>query len=156
MTIYSVTSSEFAPYGRVITGYRAQYQAITDALTASTPLPEGTGYVPEEEALQSLPEAAVLAEAALKDPEGAVVPQAVRARARVAATETTISAFFFIGFVLLDVCACRGVTLRRKRPLPGGWRRKTPARIRVPGPSWWRIRDSNPRLPACDAGTLTS
>ncbi len=60
MTIYSVTSPEFAPYGRVITGYEAQCQAITDALTASTPLPEGTGYVPEEEALQTLPESAVL------------------------------------------------------------------------------------------------
>lgn len=60
MTIYSVTSPEFAPYGRVITGYEAQCKAITDTLASSTPLPEGTGYVPEEEALQTLPESAVL------------------------------------------------------------------------------------------------
>lgn len=29
------------------------------------------------------------------------------------------------------------------------------SKVRV-RPEWWRIRDSNPRLPACDAGTLTS
>ena len=60
MTIYPVTAPEFAPYGRVITGYETECEAITAALKASTPLPEGTGYVPEEKALQSLPEAAVL------------------------------------------------------------------------------------------------
>lgn len=60
MTFYPVTAPEFAPYGRVITGYEAECAAITAALNASTPLPEGTGYVPEEPALQNLPESAVL------------------------------------------------------------------------------------------------
>lgn len=60
MTIYSVTAPEFAPYGRVITGYEAECKAVVEALTSSTPLPEGTGYVPEEPALQTLPESAVL------------------------------------------------------------------------------------------------
>lgn len=60
MTIYSVTAPEFAPYGRVITGYEAECKAVVAALTSSTPLPEGTGYVPEEPALQTLPESAVL------------------------------------------------------------------------------------------------
>lgn len=60
MTIYSVTAPEFAPYGRVITGYETECKAVTEALTSSTPLPEGTGYVPEEPALQTLPESAVL------------------------------------------------------------------------------------------------
>ena len=57
MTIYPVTAPEFAPYGRVITGYEKECAAVTAALNASTPLPEATGYVPEEPALQSLPEA---------------------------------------------------------------------------------------------------
>lgn len=60
MTIYSVTAPEFAPYGRVITGYETECKAVVEALTSSTPLPEGTGYVPEEPALQTLPESAVL------------------------------------------------------------------------------------------------
>lgn len=60
MTIYSVTAPEFAPYGRVITGYETEGKAVVEALTSSTPLPEGTGYVPEEPALQTLPESAVL------------------------------------------------------------------------------------------------
>lgn len=60
MTIYSVTAPEFAPYGRVITGYETECKAVVAALTSSTPLPEGTGYVPEEPALQTLPESAVL------------------------------------------------------------------------------------------------
>ena len=60
MTIYSVTAPEFAPYGRVITGYETECKAVVGALTSSTPLPEGTGYVPEEPALQTLPESAVL------------------------------------------------------------------------------------------------
>ncbi len=63
MTIYSVTSPEFAAYGRVVTGYEPECAAIAAALNASTPLPEATGYVPEEPALQSLPEAAVLGQA---------------------------------------------------------------------------------------------
>ena len=60
MTIYSVTAPEFAPYGRVITGYETECKAVVEALTSSTPLPEGTGYLPEEPALQTLPESAVL------------------------------------------------------------------------------------------------
>ena len=60
MTIYSVTAPEFAPYGRVITGYETECKAVVEALTSSPPLPEGTGYVPEEPALQTLPESAVL------------------------------------------------------------------------------------------------
>ena len=44
----------------MIPGYEAECAAITAALNASTPLPEGTGYVPEEPALQNLPESAVL------------------------------------------------------------------------------------------------
>ena len=60
MTIYSVFDPEFASYGRVITGYEAECKAVVEALNISTPLPEGTGYVPEEPALQTLPESAVL------------------------------------------------------------------------------------------------
>ena len=60
MTIYPVTAPEFAPYGRVITGYEEACAAITAALESHTPLPEGTDYVPEEPALQNLPEAAAL------------------------------------------------------------------------------------------------
>lgn len=60
MTIYPVTAPEFTRYGRVVSGYETECAAITAALTAHTPLPEGTGYVPEDPALQTLPEAAVL------------------------------------------------------------------------------------------------
>ena len=60
MTIYPVTSPEFARYGRVISGYEGECAAITGALNAYTPLPEATGYVPEEPALQQLPQAQVL------------------------------------------------------------------------------------------------
>lgn len=60
MTIYPVTAPEFALYGRVITGYEAQCRAITAALEAHTPLPEGTSYLAEEAALQKLPESTVL------------------------------------------------------------------------------------------------
>ena len=60
MTIYPVTAPEFAPYGRVITGYEPECEAVVEALNISTPLPEGTGYVPEEPALQNLPESAAL------------------------------------------------------------------------------------------------
>lgn len=61
MTIYPVTAPEFARYGRVVSGYETECAAITAALAAHTPLPEGTGYVPEDPALQTLPEAAVVA-----------------------------------------------------------------------------------------------
>ena len=60
MKIYPVTSPEFARYGRVISGYEGECAAITGALNAHTPLPEATGYVPEEPALQQLPQAQVL------------------------------------------------------------------------------------------------
>lgn len=60
MTIHSVTDPAFAPYGRVVTGYEAECRAVTRALTAFTPLPEGTGYLPEEPVLQNLPESVVL------------------------------------------------------------------------------------------------
>ena len=60
MKIYPVTSPEFARYGRVISGYEGECAAITGALNAHTPLPEATGYVPEEPALQQLPQAKAL------------------------------------------------------------------------------------------------
>lgn len=60
MIIRSVTTPEFTPYGRVITGYETECKALVETLAASTPLPEGTGYVPEDPALQNLPESAVL------------------------------------------------------------------------------------------------
>ena len=60
MTIYPVTASEFAPYGRVVTGYETECAALVAARNAHTPLPEATDYVPEEKALQSLPEASAL------------------------------------------------------------------------------------------------
>ena len=63
MTIYPVTSPEFARYGRVISGYEGECAAITGALNAHTPLPEATGYVPEEPALQQLPQAQALGRA---------------------------------------------------------------------------------------------
>lgn len=60
MTIYPVTASEFTPYGRVITGYETECEAVVAALSASTPLPEGTDYLAEDPALQNLPESAAL------------------------------------------------------------------------------------------------
>jgi hypothetical protein len=53
MTIFNVSSPEFAPYGKVVTGL--DVKPVLDALKQHTPLPEGTGYVPEEPALQNLP-----------------------------------------------------------------------------------------------------
>lgn len=60
MKIYSVSDAAFARYGRVVTGYGPETAAVAAALDAHTPLPEGTGYVPEDPALQALPEAAAL------------------------------------------------------------------------------------------------
>ena len=60
MTIYPVTAPEFAPYGHVITGYETECEAVVAALSASTPLPEGTDYLAEDPALQNLPESAAL------------------------------------------------------------------------------------------------
>ena len=61
MKIHSVFDREFAPYGRVVEGFGVQ--TILSALRESTPLPERTGYVPEEPAIQQLPEAEAMADA---------------------------------------------------------------------------------------------
>jgi hypothetical protein len=57
MKIESVQSESFSRYGRVLTGCEAACAAVVKALNEQTPLPAGVGYVPEEPALQSLPEA---------------------------------------------------------------------------------------------------
>lgn len=54
MKIYSVLDPEFKSYGRVFSGLEETCGEILEALK-STPLPEATGYVPEEPALQELP-----------------------------------------------------------------------------------------------------
>ncbi len=54
MKFYSVFDPEFKPYGRVVTGMEEMIAEILPVL-AETPLPEGTGYVPEEPSLQELP-----------------------------------------------------------------------------------------------------
>ncbi len=53
MKIYNVTDPEFREYGKVIEGY--DVTPILKALEEKTPCPEGTDYVPEEPAVQSLP-----------------------------------------------------------------------------------------------------
>ena len=61
MQMYSVYDPEFAEYGQVLDDVDpAVTGAIVDALAEKTPLPEGVGYVPEDPALQDLPEAAAL------------------------------------------------------------------------------------------------
>ncbi|QFJ53701.1 DUF4867 family protein [Pseudobutyrivibrio xylanivorans] len=54
MKIYNVTDSEFTNYGRIIEGYEEEKKQILEALKNNTPVPEGTEYVAEEPALQSL------------------------------------------------------------------------------------------------------
>ena len=54
MKIYNVTDPEFTNYGRIIEGYEDEKKAIEEALRDKTPIPEGTEYVAEEQALQSL------------------------------------------------------------------------------------------------------
>ena len=54
MEILKVTDPEFIGYGRIIEGYDAEKTAIMEALRDNTPIPEGTEYVAEEPALQSL------------------------------------------------------------------------------------------------------
>ena len=61
MKIYSVFDPEFKPYGQIVTGLDETVQEILDAL-AATPLPEGTGYVPTDPALQELPAATEISE----------------------------------------------------------------------------------------------
>ena len=58
MKILSVNDAEFTNYGRIIEGYEAEKKEICEALRDKTPIPEGTDYVAEEPALQSLPAAA--------------------------------------------------------------------------------------------------
>ncbi len=55
MKVYEVTDPEFNSYGKVIKGY--DISDILSALESSTPLPEDCVYVPEEDALKSLPSA---------------------------------------------------------------------------------------------------
>ncbi len=59
MKIYNVTDPEFKEYGKVIEGY--DMTELLKALDENTPCPEGTQYVAEEAAVQSLPYAAQLA-----------------------------------------------------------------------------------------------
>lgn len=61
MHIYSVYDAEFKPYGKVVTGFAAMCAEILAALP-QTPLPEATGYVPEEPILQELPAAVDVSE----------------------------------------------------------------------------------------------
>ncbi|MCH4191831.1 MAG: DUF4867 family protein [Butyrivibrio sp.] len=59
MKIYQVTDPEFAGYGRIIEGLDTE--PFVKALDAHTPLPDAVGYVPEEAALQNLPQAQEMA-----------------------------------------------------------------------------------------------
>ena len=62
MKFYSVFDPEFAEYGQVLADVDAAVTgAIVDALESKTPLPDGVDYVPEDPAIQDLPEAAALA-----------------------------------------------------------------------------------------------
>lgn len=61
MKIYSVYDPEFKPYGQIVTGMDDTVKELLGAL-ATTPLPDGTGYVPEEPALQELPAAVEVSE----------------------------------------------------------------------------------------------
>lgn len=54
MKIYKATDPEFTNYGRIIEGYEAEKQEILETLRDKTPIPEGTEYVAEDPALQSL------------------------------------------------------------------------------------------------------
>lgn len=61
MKIFQVTDSAFIPYGRIVEGH--DVKPFLAALEEATPLPKDTAYVPEEEALQSLPCAGELGKA---------------------------------------------------------------------------------------------
>lgn len=61
MKIYSVFDPEFKSYGQVVTGLEDAVSEILGAL-GTTPLPEGTGYVPTDPVLQQLPAAQVISD----------------------------------------------------------------------------------------------
>ena len=61
MKIHSVFDPEFKPYGQIVTGMEDTVQEILTAL-ATTPCPEGTGYVPFDPVLQELPAATEISE----------------------------------------------------------------------------------------------
>ncbi|MBE6929439.1 MAG: DUF4867 family protein [Clostridia bacterium] len=61
MKILSVYDPAFKSYGQVVTGLDEAVSEIVEAL-AETPLPDGVGYVPEEESLQELPAAVEVSE----------------------------------------------------------------------------------------------
>ena len=50
MKIYSVFDPEFKPYGQIVQGMEETIAEILEELE-KTPVPEGVGYVPEEEAM---------------------------------------------------------------------------------------------------------
>jgi hypothetical protein len=55
MKIYQVSDPEFREYGRVVEG--CEVSQILEVLRKVAPIPDGTVYVPKEEAIQSLEEA---------------------------------------------------------------------------------------------------
>ena len=55
MKIYQVSDPEFREYGRVVEG--CEVSQILEVLREVAPIPDGTVYVPKEEAIQSLEEA---------------------------------------------------------------------------------------------------
>ena len=59
MKIYSIHDPEFAPYGKVLSGYDTE--ALLKTLDGVTPLPEGVEYVPSQPELEALPIAEQLA-----------------------------------------------------------------------------------------------
>ena len=61
MKIHSVFDPAFKRYGHVVEGLSDTVSALLEALQ-KTPLPEGTGYVPEEPLLQNLPAAVEISE----------------------------------------------------------------------------------------------
>ena len=61
MKIHSVFDPAFKRYGHVVEGLSDTVSALLEALQ-KTPLPEGTGYVPEEPLLQELPAAVDISE----------------------------------------------------------------------------------------------
>lgn len=61
MKIYSVADPAFKAYGQIVEGLSDAAGQIVQAL-ASTPLPEGTDYVPSDPVLQQLPAAAQISD----------------------------------------------------------------------------------------------